>query len=184
MGASVALKVFSGEKVSSRFLRERFEAEGRILARLKHPRLVRVFESGIDAASGSPYYAMSLVRDANGRPTTLHDVCGSGKVTEARAERWYADLRDVLDYCHRCGVVHRDVKIGNVLLDADDHAVLADLDATSRHRHLAVAKRRPCANADMGIVIPQGNVARPGDVRANLHASTASVKRDIDSCPP
>ncbi len=126
VGESIALKVFSCDDGKARFLRERFETEGKVLARLKHPRLVQVFESGIDAATGSPYYAMTLVRDANGRSTTLHDVCGKGKVTEARAEVWYADLCDVLDYCHRSGVVHRDVKLGNVLLDADDHAVLSD----------------------------------------------------------
>ena len=125
-GTPVALKVFALAAGESRFLRERFASEGRLLAGLHHPRLVKVFESGFDETTESLYYAMELVRDRKGRSSTLRDVGARGDVTEARADVWYGDLCDVLSYCHARGVVHRDVTLGNVLLDAADHAVLAD----------------------------------------------------------
>lgn len=124
--AHLALKAFTLDHGNREFLKKRFLAEAKILSRLNHPRLVHVYELGVDEPSGTPYYVMDLVRSATGEAETLEDVRKAGKVTEAKALQWFADIREGLEYIHAQGVVHRDVKLENVLIDKDGHAVLSD----------------------------------------------------------
>lgn len=126
LGTRLALKVFSLEKGDVEFLRNRFLTEGRLLARFRHPRLVRVYDLAVDDETGSPYFTMDLVLGPDGQPTTLEQVRRTGKVQEPDVARWYADICEALEAVHAAGIVHRDVKLENVLLDAEGHAVLSD----------------------------------------------------------
>ena len=122
----LALKAFTLDHGNREFLKKRFLAEAKILSRLNHPRLVHVHDLGVDEPSGTPYYVMDLVRSATGESETLEEVRKAGKVTEAQVLQWFADIREGLEYIHAQGVVHRDVKLENVLIDKDGHAVLSD----------------------------------------------------------
>ena len=126
LGVRYALKVFTCERSTNAFLRKRFLTEGKLLARLNHPRIVRVFDLAVDSAQGVPYFVMNLVLAPDGRPRTLEDLRKTGSVTEEQAAVWYADLAEGLAYVHANGIVHRDVKLENVLVDAEGHAVLSD----------------------------------------------------------
>ena len=125
-GRSCALKVFSATHGNFDFLRKRFCAEAKILSQLDSPRLVHVHELSVETRDGIPYFAMDLVLNAAGEPETLEDARKARKVTEARAMAWYEELREGLEYIHSRGIVHRDVKLENVLLNAEGHAVLSD----------------------------------------------------------
>ena len=107
-------------------LRDRFLAEGRLLARLDHPRLVRVHDLGVEADAGLVWFAMDLVLDATGRPRTLEDLRRDGAVSEADAAGWFRDLCAALAYVHGMGVAHRDVKLENALVGPDGRVVLSD----------------------------------------------------------
>ena len=124
LGSRHALKLFTYEKDDPE-IRERFLVEGRILARLSHPRIVRVTDLGTDEASGKPYFVMDLVLDERGEMRLLSDV-EPGTVDEEVVGRWQDDLREGLAYIHAHGVVHRDLKLQNVLIGPDGHAVLTD----------------------------------------------------------
>ena len=123
-GRHFALKVFHVEKGNVAFLRERFQTEGRLLERLSHPHLAPIEDRGF--WKGKPCHVMKLVLDAAGESATLEVLRRQGRITPDRIEKWYEELVDALRYCHRQGVVHRDVKLENVLVDAEDHAVLSD----------------------------------------------------------
>ena len=124
LGSRHALKLFtySGDVAE---VRDRFLAEGTLLARLSHPRIVRVTDVGVDEVSGRPYFVMDLIVQASGEPCTLADVPPGG-ADEREIARWYEDLREGLAFIHGKGVIHRDLKHQNVLIGPDGHAVITD----------------------------------------------------------
>ena len=75
--------------------------------------------------SGKPYFVMSLVLDQDGEIKTLGDV-PEGSVDEDTIGGWYDDIREGLAYIHGKGVVHRDLKLQNVMIGPDGRAVITD----------------------------------------------------------
>lgn len=104
----VAVKVFRPGGAAD--MEERFDGEGRLLARLQHPGLITVYDCGRD--DGTPYLVMELVRG-----TTLRQRIAKGPLAPAEACRIGAALASALAHVHEAGVVHRDVKPANILLD-------------------------------------------------------------------
>lgn len=179
LGMRRAMKVFRAVGERAELLRARFLAEGRLLARLDHPRLVRVYDCNVDEATLAPYITMDLVVGSDGEPHTLSSLHKERAITEAQLLGWYGDLADALAYIHSAGVVHRDIKPSNILVDAGGHAVLADFgvsrisDDTLR-RDLAVeATMATDANSAARIVFGTANYLAP-EVRAGRDATAAS----------
>jgi serine/threonine-protein kinase len=109
----VAVKFLRPEQASSEAIRARFETEARLGAQIASPYVVRVFDSGI--AEGAPYLVMDLVR---GR--TLSDaVAQEGPKSPPEVARIVRQVASALMCAHAGGVIHRDVKPENVLLDGD-----------------------------------------------------------------
>ena len=124
LGTRYALKTFVLESGDAAFLRERFLAEGRALARIEHPNVARVFDLGV-MPDGTAYFVMDLVLDPNGEPRTLADV-SPDEFSDADSWRWLNSIASALDCIHAEGIVHRDVKASNILLNAKNDAVLVD----------------------------------------------------------
>ncbi len=124
LGRTVALKLISPELVDPGFV-ERFRNEGRMQAALDHPNVVTVYETG--ASDHGPYLAMKLVRG-----TTLTRLIDDGVLDSRRTLHIVGQVADALDAAHAAGIVHRDVKPRNVLVNDDDHAYLADFGLTRR----------------------------------------------------
>ncbi|HUR54596.1 MAG TPA: serine/threonine-protein kinase, partial [Gemmataceae bacterium] len=125
LGRSVALKFLKGFNTGP--LRERFLRESRAIARLQHPNIVTVYETG--ECDGVPYYAMQLVR-GRGLESHLDERRGSGKPAGPGEIHWavslVAQVADALAYAHQHGIVHRDIKPSNLLIDQDRHVWIAD----------------------------------------------------------
>lgn len=127
LGVHRALKLFRTDGRNADFLRKRFLAEGKLLARLDHPRLVRVHDLSFDDADGTPYFTMDLVTSPNGQPLNLADAQDAKDGTsEERLAGWYCDMCEALNAIHAAGIVHRDIKPENILVGKDGRAVLSD----------------------------------------------------------
>ncbi|MCQ2390447.1 MAG: bifunctional serine/threonine-protein kinase/formylglycine-generating enzyme family protein [Kiritimatiellae bacterium] len=124
LGVRYALKVFPFEGQKGEFLRKRFVAEGKILARLSVPGVVRVYDMGTTETFA--WFTMDCVLGADGEPHTLADVPQTGESPEDTVIGWYEDVRQALEGVHAAGVVHRDVKLENVLIDSEGKAKLGD----------------------------------------------------------
>ena len=132
LGTRYALKTFVLESGDAAFLRERFMAEGRTLSRIAHPNVARVFDLGV-MPDGTAYFVMDLVLDPKGEPRTLADVTPD-EFTDDDRRRWLASIASALDCIHAEGIVHRDVKASNILLNAKNDAVLVDFGISRYER--------------------------------------------------
>jgi len=117
LGRDVAVKVLRPESATA-VGSERFEREARALAAVSHPNIVPVHECG--TADGVQYYVMDFVN-----APTLRTRLGDGPLEPSEVCRLGSDLLAALAATHAAGVLHRDVKPGNVFLCAD-RALLAD----------------------------------------------------------
>ncbi len=121
----VALKVPRPGAVKSGRTRERFLAEARALARLRHPAIVPVFDLGrIDDRC---YIAMGLIEGPS-----LAGALDRGPITPRRAASIVAELAEALEHAHEQGVLHRDVKPANILTDASGNVYLTDFGLAGR----------------------------------------------------
>jgi serine/threonine protein kinase len=120
----VALKVVteSASAERRRLLLARFEREAQVLARVRHPAVVPVFDVGI-SAEGDPYLVMDFVA---GRTLERLTEDRPGGLEVAKVVAWGATLAEALHACHLAGVTHRDVKPGNIIIDELGEARLVD----------------------------------------------------------
>jgi len=110
-----AIKVIrSAQEDNSKVLR-RFQQEGKAALTLEHPNIGRVYEFGIDATLQKPYLVMDYVEGKTLSATLLEE----GALTAERACRLIAQVCDGLHEAHSKGVVHRDIKPGNIILTTD-----------------------------------------------------------------
>lgn len=118
LGRTVAIKILKADLAGDAAFRTRFRLEAQAASRMAHPTIVRVFDAGEDAETGVdgverpvPYIVMELV---HGR--LLKDVIAQGDVPTEDALRYIDGILEALEYSHRAGVVHRDIKPGNVMV--------------------------------------------------------------------
>lgn len=118
LGRKVAIKLMRRELASDPLFLARFRREAQAAAGLNHPTIVAVYDSGEDVvgtgtdAASLPYIVMELVEGE-----TVRDILRSGAgFTPERALQVARDVLTALDYSHRNGIVHRDIKPGNVMI--------------------------------------------------------------------
>lgn len=142
LGREVAVKVLRDPEPDPTD-RARFMSEARTLAGLNHPHLVTLLDAGTSA--DRPFLVMELVRGTNLGEATRR----GGPVPPQRMAEVGAQVAEALAYVHDAGVVHRDVKPGNVLLREDRRVLLADfgiarlVNDTSHHTRVGTTIGSP-----------------------------------------
>ncbi len=115
----VALKILPEGLARQPAFAERFEREGRMLAKLRHPNIVGVYDFG--EAGGFYYLLMEFVDGVN-----LRQAMHSGRITPPEALAIVPKICEALQYAHDEGVLHRDIKPENILLDSKGRVKIAD----------------------------------------------------------
>jgi Tol biopolymer transport system component/tRNA A-37 threonylcarbamoyl transferase component Bud32 len=119
MDRYVAVKVIASHFAQDQTFLQRFRREARAVARLEHAHILPVYDSG--EAEGHPYLVMRYLEAG-----TLKDRIAQGDLPLREVNCIIGQVGSALDYAHRMGVIHRDVKPTNVLLDAEGDAFLTD----------------------------------------------------------
>lgn len=118
LGRQVAIKILDRDLAGDNTFRTRFRLEAQAASRMAHPTIVRVYDAGEDSEvqpDGTvrpvPFIVMELV---HGR--LLKEIIAEGPVPVPEAVRYVDGILEALEYSHRAGVVHRDIKPGNVMV--------------------------------------------------------------------
>ncbi|HEU4338936.1 MAG TPA: protein kinase [Planctomycetota bacterium] len=130
-GERVALKVLKPGSALDKSNISRFYSEIESLQKLDHPNVVRVF--GVGEAAGHHFYAMQFI-DGKGLDRMVNEC----KQDLRRAVAWIRDVARALHSAHDRGIVHRDVKPGNILVDRQGRAFLTDFGLALRDRAVRV----------------------------------------------
>ncbi len=160
----VAVKVLHPGLADDEAFLRRFQAEARVVAALRHPSIVRVYDWGED--HGSPFLVMELLAGGS-----LRSLLDRGQLlSPAQAARVGEATARALDYAHRRGLVHRDIKPANLLFDEDGQVSVADFGLA---RALAEATWTEPVGAMLGTAryaAPEQIGGGPLDGKADVYA--------------
>jgi len=128
LGRAVAVKLLRRNLADDSTFRTRFRLEAQAASRMANPTIVRVYDAGEDSEvdpSGTvhpvPYIVMELVHGE-----LLKDIIADGPVPLTDALRYTDGILEALEYSHRAGVVHRDIKPGNVMVTPEGQIKVMD----------------------------------------------------------
>lgn len=170
LGRQVAVKLLHEHLLPDEASRKRIEAEARAAAGLTHPGIVDVYD--IAFSDDEAAIVMELVR---GRPLS-EVVAKRGALPPVEAARICAQVAAALEHAHERGVVHRDVKPGNVLLAPDGRARLVDFGIARQLEENA--RRLTTAGTVVGTMrymAPEQLAGEPGDQRTDVYALGATL---------
>ncbi|HYL21285.1 MAG TPA: protein kinase [Gemmatimonadales bacterium] len=182
LGRRVAIKALS-PVARAHLGSERFQREVLLAAQLSHPHIVPLFEA--DEADDVLFYVMEYVEGES-----LKDrLAREGAIPLEEAVRIAAEVGDALQYAHDRGVVHRDVKPGNILL-SQGHAVVTDFGIAKLVDAAGPAARLSLTGAGITVGTPeymspeQASGATRIDARADVYALAAVVYEMLAGEPP
>jgi serine/threonine-protein kinase len=178
-GRRVALKVLRPE-IAPALGADRFQREIAIAARLQHPHIIGLFDSG--ATAGMLWYTMPCVDGESLRARLRREV----QLDAGEAVRIAGEVADALSYAHGAGVIHRDIKPENILLTAS-HAAVADFGIAHA---LDVAGGERLTETGFALGTPQymspeqAVGGRSVDARADVYALGCVVYEMLAGDPP
>ncbi|MGI5372999.1 serine/threonine-protein kinase [Streptomyces sp. CA-251387] len=181
---TVALKLLAPELARNDTFRRRFTHESRVAAAIDHPHIVPVFDAG--ETDGVLYIAMRYVSGSDLR----HLLDRQGPLPSARALRIGVQVASALDAAHEHGLVHRDVKPGNVLVargtdsDHPEHVYLTDFGLTKKSLSLTGFTTVGQFVGTLDYVAPEQISGKPVDARCDVYGFACVVYECLAGRPP
>ena len=172
LGRKVALKLLAPELAEDDRFRERFLRESKLAASIDHSNVIPIYEAG--EADGLLFIAMRYVEG-----TDLKELLAEkGKLEPARTLGILGQVASALDAAHARGLVHRDVKPANILLDAkeDDHVYLSDFGLTKQASSDPGSPRRASSSAPRTTSPPsRSSASRSGRLPTSTRSPASST---------
>ncbi|MGB6452999.1 MAG: protein kinase [Streptosporangiaceae bacterium] len=183
LGRPVALKVLAPELGEDQAFRQRFIRESRALAGVDHPHIIPVFDAGESA--GVLFIAMRYVSGGDVRSLIEAD----GILSPSRAAEIATQVASALDAAHAHGLVHRDVKPGNMLLgqassSGHDHVYLSDFGLSKHSLTPSTLTSTGQFLGTLDYVSPEQIQGHPVDGRADQYALACTVVEMLTGTPP
>ncbi|GAB2887817.1 hypothetical protein GCM10027074_65200 [Streptomyces deserti] len=181
---TVALKLLAPELARNDTFRRRFTHESRAAAAIDHPHIVPVFEAG--ETDGILYIAMRYVSGSDLR----HLLDREGPLPPPTALRVAAQVASALDAAHDHGLVHRDVKPGNILVsrgtdsEHPEHVYLTDFGLTKKSLSLTGFTTVGQFVGTLDYVAPEQISGRPVDARCDVYGFACVVHETLTGHPP
>jgi eukaryotic-like serine/threonine-protein kinase len=116
---NVAIKFISHDKAADEKTRQRFEREARAASALNHPNICTIYE--VNEHEGQPFLVMELLDGQD-----LRQICAVGTVAIPSLLKWSVEITDALAAAHARGIIHRDIKPGNVFITSRGDAKVLD----------------------------------------------------------
>ena len=178
LGRDVALKVIDPELADDERFIARFRRESRLAAALDHPAVVPVYEAG--DADGVFYIAMRLVRGRDLRAMLL----ASSPLDASETLALLTPVAEALDAAHALGLVHRDVKPGNILVGDDGRSFLADFGLTKSTNATTNLSRTGQLVGTVDYVPPEQVKGDLVDGRADQYSLACVLFECLTGAPP
>jgi serine/threonine protein kinase len=159
----VALKVLPAEFLHEESFAARFEREAKVVAKLEHPNIIPIFAFGIE--QGIPWMSMRLISGGS-----LSGPLKAGLITRERAVQIIRAVADGLTYAHAHGVVHRDIKPQNILVDEHGGVYLADFGIARMVEGGAAITRTGLVSGTPQYMAPEQATGQPVDHRVDIYA--------------
>jgi tetratricopeptide (TPR) repeat protein/tRNA A-37 threonylcarbamoyl transferase component Bud32 len=177
LGRTVAVKVLRESLLSHPLVSERFTREAQALARLDHPGIVRVFDSGLDGDRA--YLVMELVGGA-----ALSKRLGPKSADRAGLVRILEKVARAVQHAHEKGVIHRDLKPDNILVSGDEPKVADFGLARLTESAPALTRSGAVVGTPMYMAPEQVDGGREVTVRTDVHALGVLLYEILTGRPP
>src|SRR3954454_12912311 len=183
LGRDVAIKTLRSDLARDPTFQSRFRREAQSAASLNHPSIVAVYDTGEDVRDGavSPYIVMEYVE---GR--TLRQVLESeGRLLPQRALEITAQICTALDQAHRAGIVHRDVKPGNVMLTPTGEVKVMDFGiARALTSSAATMTQTAAVIGTAHYLSPEQARGEHVDARSDVYSAGCLLYELVTGAPP
>ena len=181
LGRTVALKLITPAVAADADFRDRLQRESHLLASIDHPNVITVYEAG--ESDGQLFMSMRYVNGMDLRS----QLVAQGPLPPDSAVRIVAQVAAALDAAHAAGLVHRDVKPANVLLEqrgATQHAYLSDFGLSkTAHRATGITRSGQWVGT-VDYAAPEQLDGRPVDARTDVYALGCVLFESLTGRPP
>jgi eukaryotic-like serine/threonine-protein kinase len=182
LGRKVALKVLPGEHARDQLALDRFLREARSAAALDHPNIIRLYDIGQGA--GIHYLVMEYVDGTNVQAM----LTKTGHLSYVQAARYAAQAASALEHAHQKGLVHRDVKPGNLMVTKDGTVKILDMGLTRSVRNeqdnLTGLLNQSQVTGTPDFMSPEQLLGEPVDARSDVYSLGATLYALLTGRPP